>query len=90
MKDNLPKVVILNRLQSPYVSEAIIILKDSCTLPQSRAIEEAEKVVRSYLERTAKNGQSQKTVRHCSGKITAVLCICAAVVSFAVSVAFLR
>ena len=42
MKENLPKVVILNRLQSPYVSEAIIILKDSCTLPQSRAIEEAE------------------------------------------------
>lgn len=90
MKENSPKVVILNRLQSPYVSEAIIILKDSCTLPQSRAVEEAEKIVRSYLERTAKNGQPQRTVRRSYGKITALLCICAALVSFAVCVTLLR
>lgn len=90
MKEVSHKVVILNKLESPYISEAIIILKNGCTLPQSKAVEEAERIVRSYLDRTQKNGQSAKTVRHFSKKTTAALCAAAALFSFIVSLVIFR
>lgn len=90
MKENSHKVVILNKLESPYISEAIIVLKNSCTLPQSKAVEEAERIVRSYLERTSKNGQSVKTARRHSWKSTVILCLAAASFSFIVSLLCLR
>lgn len=77
------KVIILNKLSSPYVSEAIIILKDGAAAPQSRLIEEAENIVRNYMSRSAKSGQPfRRTVRTHTWKMTAVLCAGAALASF--------
>lgn len=90
MKEISHKVVILNKLESPYISEAIIILKNSCTVPQSKAVEEAERIVRSYLDRAEKNGQSAKTARHFSKKATAALCAATALFSFIVSLILFR
>lgn len=75
MTNNTKKVIILNKLSSPFVSEAIIILKDGVSLPQSSVVAEAESIVRNYMIRTAKNGQSfKKNARLCSVKTTLILC----------------
>lgn len=90
MKENSHKVVILNKLSSPYISEAILILKDNDCVTQSKAVEEAERIVLSYIERTSKNGQPVKAVRSHSWKITIFSCICAALVAFLCSFAAFR
>lgn len=90
MKEISHKVVILNKLESPYISEAIIILKNGCAVPQSKAVEEAERIVRSYLDRAKKNGQSVKTARNFSKKATAAMCAAAALLSFIVSLIIFR
>lgn len=84
MSEASRKVIILNKLSSPYISEAIIILKNGAILEQSRAVEEAERIVRDYLKRQPiKNGQPrQGTARSHTWKLTAVLCAAAAVLSF--------
>lgn len=75
MNDASKKVIILNKLSSPYISEAIIILKDGTTIPQSAIIAEAEQIVRSYMDRTTKNGQAlKKPARLCKLQTTALLC----------------
>ncbi len=51
MKDTTKKVVILNNFVSPYVSEAIIILKDYDPRLDTRAIADAEKIVSAYIEK---------------------------------------
>ena len=83
MSDTTKKVIILNKLSSPFISEAIIILKDGTTLPSSRIVEEAEKIVCSYMERTAKNGRAPKrAARLCQWKTTAFLCLATALAVF--------
>ena len=51
MKELTKKVVILNNFSSPYVSQAIIILKDYNPKLESRAIADAETIVSRYIER---------------------------------------
>ena len=63
MKELTKKVVILNNFSSPYVSQAIIILKDYNPKLESRAIADAETIVSRYIERIQKNGQPTKAVR---------------------------
>ena len=46
MKELTKKVVILNNFSSPYVSQAIIILKDYNPKLESRAIADAETIVK--------------------------------------------
>ncbi len=83
MNEASKKVIILNKLSSPYISEAIIILKDGAVLPQSRIVAEAEQIVRSYMERNTKNGQALKRpVRLCKLKTAALLCFATAVAVF--------
>ena len=52
MKELTKKVVILNNFSSPYVSEAIIFFKEYNPKLESRAIADAETIVR----RDAVNG----------------------------------
>lgn len=79
MTDNTKKVIILNKLSSPFVSEAIIIIKDGISLPQSSVVAEAESIVRNYINRTSKNGQGfKKPVRLCNVKTTLILCVLSA------------
>ena len=49
MKDITKKVVILNNFSSPYISEAIIVLRDYNPKLEGKIIDEAEKVVEEYL-----------------------------------------
>lgn len=86
MSDTERKAIILNKLSSPYISEAIIILKDGVCAPQSKVIEDAELIVSSYIRRTSKNGQPpEKTARTHTWKLTAILCLGAALTSFCIS-----
>lgn len=62
MKNITKKVVILNNFVSPYVCEAIIILKDYDPRFESKAIMDAEKIVADYIEKLNKNGQSVKLI----------------------------
>lgn len=50
MKDTMKKVVILDNLSSPYVHQAIIVMRDYDPKLESRAVIEAERIVSAYLE----------------------------------------
>ena len=60
MKELTKKVVILNNFSSPYVSQAIIILKDYNPKLESRAIADAETIVSRYIERIQKTDSQQR------------------------------
>ena len=74
MKELTKKVVILNNFSSPYVSQAIIILKDYNPKLESRAIA-AETIVSRYIERIQKNGQPTKAVRSKSKILKILICL---------------
>lgn len=63
MKELTKKVVILNNFTSPYVSQAIIVLKDYNPKLEGKAIEDAETIVSRYIERIQRNGQPPKAAR---------------------------
>ena len=50
MKDITKKVVILNNFSSPYISEAIIVLREYNPKLEGRIIDEAEKIVADYID----------------------------------------
>lgn len=88
MKELTKKVVILNNFSSPYVSEAIVVLKNYNPKLEGKAIADAEMIVSRYIERIEKNGQSIRTARKKSkftkfiiGLVITAL-ICAAVKCF--------
>lgn len=61
MKDLTKKVVILENLASPYVHQAIIVMRDYNPKLESRAVMEAERIVTAYLDNMKlKNGRSKK------------------------------
>lgn len=72
MKELTKKVVILNNFSSPYVSQAIIILKDYNPQLESKAIADAELIVKRYIEKTKKNEQPIKAV-HKKGKMMKII-----------------
>ena len=78
MKELTKKVIILNNFSSPYVSQAIIVLKDYNPKLEGKAIEDAELIVSRYIERVLKNGQPVRTARKRRRYLTAVICILAA------------
>lgn len=47
--DTTKRVIILNKLNSPVIAQAIFILKDSCTNEFS-AVSEAERIVAEFME----------------------------------------
>lgn len=51
MKNLSKQVVILDNLSSPYIHQAIIILKDHAKGYNEKIITEAEKIVSSYFNR---------------------------------------
>lgn len=82
MKDITKKVVILNNFVSPYVSEAIIILKDYDPRLDTKAIADAEKIVSSYIEKL--DTKKTKPKRHKKKrwlKIAAAFLLIAAVIA---------
>lgn len=86
MKELTKKVVILNNFSSPYVSQAIIVLRDYNPGLDSKAVADAEIIVGKYIERlNRKNGQPIVTVRKRS-RIFKFICgiICALVFGAAI------
>lgn len=63
MKELTQKVVILNNFSSPYVSQAIVVLKDYNPKLEGRAIADAEMIVSNYIERIEKKGQPVRAAR---------------------------
>lgn len=63
MKELTKKVVILNNFTSPYVSQAIIVLKDYNPKLEGKAVADAEMIVSRYIERIQKSEQPVKAVR---------------------------
>lgn len=51
MKDITKKVVILNNFSSPYISEAIIVLKNYDPRLEGKVIDEAERLVSDYIQK---------------------------------------
>ncbi|MBQ7572627.1 MAG: hypothetical protein IJT23_00010 [Clostridia bacterium] len=51
MRENTKKVMILNNFTSPYISEAIIILKEYSPEFDTHVIHEAERIVNEYLNK---------------------------------------
>lgn len=81
MKDTTKKVVILNNFVSPYVSEAIIILKDYDPRLDTRAIADAEKIVSAYIEKLdAKKAIPKRRGKTRRLKIAAAFLVAAAVI----------
>lgn len=72
MKELTKKVVILNNFSSPYVSQAIIVLKDYNPKLEGRAVADAEMIVGRYIEQLKKNGQPIKAARK-KGKILKII-----------------
>lgn len=75
MKDATKKVVILNNFVSPYVSEAIVILRDYDPRLETKAIADAEKIVSDYIAKLdhAKPKQRKRKKSKFSKIIAAVL-----------------
>ena len=71
MKNLKRKVMILNNLTSPYISEAIIILKDYDPKFDTKAILDAERIVNEYLNK--ENGREKRPVRPCKRIIKAAV-----------------
>lgn len=55
MKNLSKNAVILDNLSSPYIHQAIIILKDNSHIPNEKIILEAEKIVSSYFNKLSIN-----------------------------------
>ena len=74
MKDITKKVVILNNLSSPYICEAIIVLKDYNPRLESKVIADAEKIVTDYIANMKKNEQIYYKSAQ-KGKKSLMLCL---------------
>lgn len=60
MKNKEKKVIILDKLSSPFVAQAIIILKDGTDVAEDSIIREAEKIVEGYFPQKKKTPSSKK------------------------------
>ncbi len=60
MKNTAKKAVILNNFSSPYISEAIIILRDYRPELEGKIITDAEKIVSAYIEKQERNREKEQ------------------------------
>ncbi len=60
MKNTAKKAVVLNNFSSPYISEAIIILKDYRPELEGKVISDAEKIVSAYIEKQERNREKEQ------------------------------
>ena len=50
MKNNTRKIVVLDRLDSARIEQAIFILRDENGVSESDAVSEAQRIVNNYLD----------------------------------------
>lgn len=73
MKNKEKKVIILENLSSPFIAQAIIILKDNMSTPTSNIIEEAEKLVSGYFPVNQKNTPTKNNRKLIFGGVSATI-----------------
>lgn len=88
MRELTKKVIILNNFTSPYISQAIIVLKDYNPKLESKAIEDAEMIVSKYIERVQKNRQPAKAAR--KGKYIKIIASVLIAAAFFAAIGYLR
>lgn len=89
MKDLTKKVVILENLASPYVHQAIIVMRDYNPKLETKAVLEAERIVTAYLDNMKlKNGQGVKRSVRRKGSFLLYLAVSA--ISVLVSVLIMK
>lgn len=59
MNNKEKKVIILDKLSSPFVAQAIIILKEGAETEEESIIKEAEKIVEGYFPRCRKKSSAK-------------------------------
>ena len=59
MKNKEKKVIILDNIASPFISQAIIILKEGAEYEENNIIKEAEKIVSGYFSKIKKIPQKE-------------------------------
>ena len=83
MKNNNTKqVVILDNFSSPYICQAILILKDNAFAPEERVIEDAEKIVSEFLNKPSFSIQKKRSKLPFFLLFLGFFCIGAAVLSY--------
>ncbi len=60
MKNTTKQVVILDNFSSPYIHQAILILKNYNPALEDKVIEEAERVVGEYLNKDVQEKSNKK------------------------------
>jgi len=50
MSNNTRKIVVLNKLNSPQIEQAIFILRDEAPISEKDALTEAQKIVDRYIK----------------------------------------
>ncbi|MEE0945178.1 MAG: hypothetical protein UIM24_07010 [Clostridia bacterium] len=83
MKKTQKRAFILNECKSPYISQAIFILKDGISSNHHGVIADAERIVASYMSDLPKIPQDNK--KQLSASLTAVI---TALITVSLSVAF--
>lgn len=62
MNNNTRKIVVLSKLNSPRIEQAIFILRDEVNVSESDAVSEAQKIVDSYIKSLSEKSQ-QKPIK---------------------------
>lgn len=62
MKNNTRKIVVLNKLNSPRIEQAIFILRDEVNVSESDAVSEAQRIVDNYVK-SLSAASPQKTAK---------------------------
>lgn len=68
MKNNTRKIVVLDRLNSPNIEQAIFILRDDSNPAPSDALSEAQRIVDSYMKTVLQPSSGEKAKNKLSPK----------------------
>lgn len=90
MKDITKKVVILENLASPYVHQAIIVMRDYNPKLETKAVTEAERIVNAYLDNMKLNKNGQGVKRPVRKKSSFLLCLAVSAISVIISVLVMK
>ncbi len=60
MNNNTRKIVVLSKLNSPKIEQAIFILRDEVNVSESDALSEAQKIVDNYVKSLNASHEKEK------------------------------
>ena len=90
MKNTAKKAVVLNNFSSPYISEAIIILKDYRPELEGKVISDAEKIVSAYIEKQERNKEEAQFAASGQSKAVRVIITVLIIAVIAAAVCVIR